>query len=170
MIANINQILRQVDDARESDFVFVLLCTAIKDKAEAYRVAYGRQCDDIDDYCKRKNIGELRSVMETFGFAESTQAVITRTENMKDMVDLLARINREVANGNLDIKDALNMEKDIRVKLQDKFEIQEEAKNQRLIIVPAKHDLICPHTNKECYKMPTKEACMKYYNLKENKK
>ena len=62
-------------------------------------------------------------------------------------------------------KDAIKIEADIRVKLNDKFNIEEEEGQKRIIVVPQKHDIICKFTNRECSAMPSKEACMKYYNL-----
>ena len=54
---------------------------------------------------------------------------------------------------------------DARVKLNDKFNIEEEEGQKRIIVVPQKHDIICKWTSRECSAMPSKEACMKYYNL-----
>ena len=54
---------------------------------------------------------------------------------------------------------------DARVKLNDKFNIEEAEGQKRIIIVPQKHDIICKWTQRGCSSMPSKEACMKYYKL-----
>ena len=59
----------------------------------------------------------------------------------------------------------LSLIKDIRINLNNKFEMTRSDDNRRIIVVPQKHLYICPHTNRECSNMPPKEVCMKYYNL-----
>jgi len=92
---------------------------------------------------------------------------ITREQNKTELLSLIERARRASENGDIDVKDALTMEKDIRVKLQDKFDMEKSEDERRIIVVPQKHDVVCPHTHRECTYMPTKEACMEHYNLKE---
>ena len=92
---------------------------------------------------------------------------ITREENRQGFIDLLAKIENGLASGQISFKDAMALEKDIRARLNDKFDMQKSDKERRIIVVPAKHLFICPHTNRECSNMPPKEVCMKYYNLVE---
>ena len=94
---------------------------------------------------------------------------ITFEENKQGLIKLLNQITKAKADGIMDTKDAFKLETDIRVKLNDKFDTAESTENKHIIVVPSKHDIICPHTNYECTFMPTKEACMKYYNIKDNK-
>jgi len=92
---------------------------------------------------------------------------VTREQNKNELLSLIKKAQKAAEDGLLDIKDALTMEKDIRVKLQDKFDMEQSEDERRILIVPQKHDIVCPHTHFECTYMPTKEACMKYYDLKE---
>lgn len=92
---------------------------------------------------------------------------ITREENRQGFIDLLAKIEDGLVNNRISFKDAMALEKDIRARLNDKFDMQKSDKERRIIVVPAKHLFICPHTNRECSNMPPKEVCMKYYNLVE---
>ena len=92
---------------------------------------------------------------------------ITREENRQGVSDLLAKIEDGLVNNRISFKDAMALEKDIRARLNDKFDMQKSDKERRIIVVPAKHLFICPHTNRECSNMPPKEVCMKYYNLVE---
>ena len=95
---------------------------------------------------------------------------ITREENRQGFIDLLAKIDEGLAQGRISFKDAMALEKDIRARLNDKFDMQKSDKERRIIVVPQKHLFICKHTNRECSNMPPKEVCMKYYNLVEKDK
>ncbi|MGN1155923.1 MAG: hypothetical protein ACI4TK_07085 [Agathobacter sp.] len=94
---------------------------------------------------------------------------ITREENRQGFIDLLAKIEEGLAQGRISFKDAMALEKDIRARLNDKFDMQKSDKERRIIVVPQKHLFICKYTNRECSNMPPKEVCMKYYNLVEKK-
>lgn len=95
---------------------------------------------------------------------------ITREENRQGFIDLLAKIDDGLAQGRISFKDAMALEKDIRARLNDKFDMQKSDKERRIIVVPQKHLFICKQTNRECSNMPPKEVCMKYYNLVEKDK
>lgn len=92
---------------------------------------------------------------------------LSREENRKGMIKLLKTLPRLVKEKKLTEREAVKIEGDIRVQLEAKFDLEESMEEQRVIVVPQKHDLICPHTNRECTSMPSKEACMEYYGLKE---
>ena len=95
---------------------------------------------------------------------------ITREENRQGFIDLLAKIDEGLAQGRISFKDAMALEKDIRARLNDKFDMQKSDKERRIIVVPQKHLFVCKYTNRECSNMPPKEVCMKYYNLVEKDK
>ena len=95
------------------------------------------------------------------------EATITREENKQRLIDMLDEIDQGRLRGEISFKDAMALQRDIRVKLNDKFEMEKSDKERRVIVVPAKHLFVCPHTNRECSNMPPKEVCMKYYNLVE---
>lgn len=83
-------------------------------------------------------------------------------EQLKRIEDLRARCDKD------DIKTLKDLEKaesDIRVRLVDKFNVQEKTSEQ-YVIVQKKFDFICPHTRRECYQM-TKEDAMNKWNLVE---
>lgn len=95
---------------------------------------------------------------------------ITREENRQGFIELLGKIDDGLAQGRISFKDAMALEKDIRARLNDKFDMQKSDKERRIIVVPQKHLFICKYTNRECSNMPPKEVCMKYYNLVEKDK
>ena len=107
--------------------------------------------------------------LEPFGVGVVNVTAITKEQNKNDLIKLLERVQMLGESKAIDIKDALKMEGDLRVKLNDKFEMEETQKQKRIIIVPSKHDIVCPHTNRECNFWPSKAACMKHYQLKEVK-
>ena len=49
---------------------------------------------------------------------------ITREENRQGFIDLLAKIENGLASGRIAFKDAMALEKDIRARLNDKFDMQ----------------------------------------------
>lgn len=152
-----------------SDVAFLVLCDTFAEKDFAYRVAYGKKGDGEALYIS-KDMQRLLAILEPFGVGKVTGATITKEQNKQDLIKLLARVQKLGAEKAIDIKDALKLEGDLRVKLNDKFEMEENQNRRRIIIVPSKHDILCPHTNRECNFWPTKNACMKHYNLKEEKK
>ncbi len=96
----------------------------------------------------------------------------TKEDNKAALLAQIDEIEQAFNNGEISFKDKSAQISAIRFRLQDKFELEKSDKEQRIIVVPAKHLFICPHTNRECSNMPPKEVCMKYYNLveKEEKK
>lgn len=168
---NIKDILETVRGtwpaASEKDIAFCILCDTIEDRSVAARLAYGLASKTAESRYDSENMKVLRDALRPFGVGALDEGAITREQNKTDLMQLLAKIKRAQSNGELEMRDALKMEADIRVKLNDKFDMDESDKKQHIIIVPQKHDYICPHTNRECSKMPSKEACIKFYNLKE---
>lgn len=92
---------------------------------------------------------------------------ISKEENRSELIKMISVIEKDMDKGAIERKDGLRLIADIRVKLNDKFEIEEEDTQRRLIVVPQKRNLICAHTQRECTFWPTKEACMQHYKLRE---
>ena len=91
---------------------------------------------------------------------------ITFEENKAEMIKLIKQADDRYANGEIDAKDHLKIVTELRVKLNDKFQVKEEMKEQ-LVIVNQKYNAICDGCGRETY-IPTKEDLMKQYNLIEN--
>lgn len=154
-------------DITAKDIVFAVLCDSFEDKDFAFRVAYEKKGDGKGQ-CDKKEFKSLLSTLEPFGVGMVSSSAITKEQNKQDLVKLLGRVQSLGNDGELELKDALKLEGDLRVKLNDKFEMEESQKQKRIIVVPSKHDIICPNTNRECNFWPTKSACIKHYNLKED--
>ena len=111
----------------------------------------------ITDEDVKKNIISNNDEIESYNKEENKAALLAQIEEIEEAYK----------QGNISFKDKSAQIYAIRFRLQDKFELQRSDKEKRIIVVPAKHLFICPHTNRECSNMPPKEVCMKYYNLGE---
>lgn len=118
---------------------------------------------DFEDYFSRKEIKWLVNYMSKNVFDDEG---ITFDENKKALLDLIERNKKLLERGEIDPKDALKIEADIRVKLNDKFKVQDDTREQVVIVEP-KYNHICRFGH-ECY-LPTKEDLIKMYNLVEKK-
>lgn len=154
----INSLKTEGVEARVRDVAYLVMCDSFVDKGLAAKVAYQE-----DEKPSNKVLSMLAEKLKPFGIGAVT--TISKDENREELLKLLQRVQDAEREGTIDPKDAIKIEADIRVKLNDKFNIEEEEGQRRIIVVPQKHDIICKHTNRECSAMPSKEACMKYYNL-----
>lgn len=154
----INSLKTEGIEARVRDVAYLVMCDSFVDKGLAAKVAYQE-----DEKPSNKVLSTLAERLKPFGIGAVT--TISKDENREELLKLLQRVQDAEREGSIDPKDAIKIEADIRVKLNDKFNIEEEEGQRRIIVVPQKHDIICKWTSRECSAMPSKEACMKYYNL-----
>lgn len=94
-------------------------------------------------------------------------AEITFEDNRKAMLGLIEQTKRKLAAGEIEAKDALKIESDLRVKLNDKFKVQDDTKD-KVVYVEKKYNTVCRH-GYECY-VPTKEDLMEMYDLVERER
>mgnify|MGYP003457208386 CR=1 FL=1 len=90
---------------------------------------------------------------------------ISFEENKAYMLKLKKDTEDAMQKGEIDKKDALKILTDISTKLNDKFRINQEEREQMVIVSP-KYNTICK-CGRELY-IPTKEELMEKYNLIEN--
>ena len=155
------------EEVSEHDIAFAVLCDTFEDKNLAYTLAYGGKCRDVELFYGNKKMERLMAVLRPFGVGRLSLAdAMTSEENKQGLIDMLSKISEGVANGEISKRDALKIEADIRVKLQDKFDVETNEQQHRIIIVPQKKDMVCPHTHKECTQWPSKEDCIKHYKIK----
>lgn len=154
----INSLKTEGIEAKIRDVAYLAMCDTFVDKSLAEKVAYQE-----DSKPSNKVLSALAKKLKPFGIGAVT--TISKDENREELLKLLQKIQDAERDGTIDPKDAIKIEADIRVKLNDKFNIEEEEGQKRIIVVPQKHDMICKWTSRECSAMPSKEACMKYYNL-----
>lgn len=154
------------------DIAYVLLRRYFDDRSYAWRVCFtDADYDDktIDAY--EEGIGyqflreALAEVRDRGGLLYDED--ITFEENKAYMLKLKRDTEMAMEAGDLEKKDGLKILSDLSVKLNDKFSVQAEVKDQ-MVIVEHKYDDICPYCQHEVASKPmTKEEAMATYNLKE---
>lgn len=155
------------------DIAYLILCKHLVNKDVAYMSLFGVEKNDgeISDYDKSEKINFLRTIIDEY--IPTTKNVrtdlkssdITFEDNKEALVALLDDIQDAVLNEELDKKDAIKLETEIRVKLNDKFNVADETKQQYIIVEP-KFNHICEWTHKECW-LQTKEYAKKHWHLVE---
>ena len=153
------------------EVAFAVLLDAFDDAQMAADAIFPNKGVSGRDTVLRDDITRLRRAVRQAASQDGKPAVLEKTiskeENRAELIRMIEVIKRDMDNGDIERKDGLKMIADIRVKLNDKFEIEEQHTQRRLIVVPQKRDIICAHTQRECTYWPTKEACMQHYNLTE---
>lgn len=157
----------------ESDIAYLLINREFKDRYKAYELTKSRGVPDeyVDNYdssdkmaCLRKYMNEhwakrKESVINT----ESIEGAITFEENRDALIRYLGEIQKLMDEKKIEPKDGMKMMTDIRLKLNDKFNIKEAQVEQRIIVQP-KFNYVCQYTHKECWLM-TEEWAKKQYHL-----
>jgi len=162
----LNSVRSEWPKASEQDIAFVILCDTLENKSLAYRLAYfKRRENDAEAFYNTPRIKKLLELLEPFGIGFIDENKLTKEENKGELLKLLNQIDDMFVQGKIDAKDALKMKSDIRVKLNDKFDMEDDQRQRRIIIVPSKHDLVCPHTKRECTYWPKKSACCSHFGL-----
>lgn len=159
------------------DIAYVLLLRSFKEKNIAYATLFGKNFTPsvLDKYDKSPKIRYLRKYMKSNyqdkdSLGQKGNKVsyedITFEENKEQLIKNLETIREMKERGELDAKDFIKLDIEIRTKLNDKFAVSEKQDEQR-IIVETKFNYICPHTHRECW-IQTKEYAMQHWNLIEN--
>ena len=157
----------------ESDIAYLLINREFKDRYKAYELTKSKDMpyEYVDNYdssdkmaCLRKYMNEnwakrKESVINT----ESIEGAITFEENRDALIRYLGEIQKLMDEKKIEPKDGMKMMTDIRLKLNDKFNIKEAQVEQRIIVQP-KFNYVCQYTHKECWLM-TEEWAKKQYHL-----
>lgn len=98
--------------------------------------------------------------------AKSDEEDITFEENKAAMIELIRRTEDALADGKIETDKGLKIIADLRVKLNDKFNVADKGV-QQLIFVQPKFNHICEYTRKECW-LQTKEYAMEHWGLIED--
>ena len=185
MITN-EQIRQTINDCAKAghsvgmrDLSYVLLCRHYEDRATAYRILFGLDADFNADYAytydQTASINYLRDYVD---FNLNTDDItkkkkkkvsysedISFEENKAEILNLIKATKQAFERGEIEAKDALKIEADLRVKLNDKFGANEQVQDQ-IVVVQQKYDSICARCGTEIARRPiTKEEAMKMYDL-----
>lgn len=185
MITN-EQIRQTINDCAKAgysvgmrDLSYVLLCRHYEDRATAYRILFGLDADFNADYAytydQTASINYLRDYVDfnlnTDDITKkkkkkvSSSEDISFEENKAEILNLIKATKQAFEKGEIEAKDALKIEADLRVKLNDKFGANEQVQDQ-IVVVQQKYDSICARCGTEIARRPiTKEEAMKMYDL-----
>lgn len=158
----------------ESDIAYLLINREFKDRYKAYELTKSKDMPDeyVDNYDSSDKIVCLRQYMNEHWAkrkeqdvinTESIEGAITFEENRDALIRYLGEIQKLMNEKKIDPKDGMKMMTDIRLKLNDKFNIKEAQVEQRIIVQP-KFNHTCQYTKKECWLM-TEEWAKKQYHL-----
>lgn len=161
-------------DVKVRDIAYVLLCKQFSDDEVAYKCLFPDE-DKFKDYDESASISFLRQyfvmnsdiiygrVDEDGDRVRGGEEEITFEENRRGLVKLLKDTEEALDDHMIEPKDAYKIMADIRLKLNNHFDVKEDVKDH-VVIVENKYNSICPHCNREV-SIPTKEELMKQYNL-----
>ena len=169
MIGN-EDISKIIDDCKAmnhnvkvGDIAYVFLLRTFKDKEVVFKALFGTTFsdNDIDVYDKSPKTKFLKKYIKSnYEDKEvpknSNKKIkdISFEENKEALVKRLGDLESLAESGELDAKDALKLEVDIRTRLNDKFAVSEKQDEQR-IIVEKKYNDICV-CGREIYR-PTRD-------------
>lgn len=154
------------------DIAYVLLRRYFEDRSYAWRVCFTDADYDektIDAYEEGIGYQYLREVLAAVrdrgGLLYDED--ITFEENKAYMLKLKRDTEMAMEAGDLEKKDGLKILSNLSVKLNDKFSVQAEVKDQ-IVIVEQKYNDVCEYCQHEVARRTmTKEEAMKEYNLVE---
>lgn len=175
-------------DVRIRDVAFAVLQNFLNDSFIAYMVAFpteSKSQEEIDEYCQspmqkflQKRITKMLSPKQPKKETtvviqqpiptqnEQSEDDISFEQNKAELLRLLHDIEEGKNNGSISDKDAIKLETEIRVKLNDKFKVVDKDDTQYIIVQP-KFNHICDITRRECW-LQTKEYAMQHWHLIED--
>lgn len=178
------QVKQAIEDCKKAgheigirDIAYVFLSRNFDDIRMPYRCLFGLDVDYNPDYAetydKTGTMQYLKGYVD-MNFSDgikkkkkkdSDDEDISFEENKAYMLKLKKDIEKAIEDGEMEKKDGYKALADISVKLNDKFQVQGEVKEQ-MVIVNAKFNAICGSCGREIY-IPTKEDLMEKYDLVE---
>lgn len=165
----IDQCAKKGYNIKVRDISYLYLCEIYVDDTIAYKSIFGDDDDSvIYEYKHSNKIKYLKSILDTnMVDTKMTQKDISFEENKAYMLSLKKQTEEAIEKEEIDKKDGLKILADLSVKLNDKFNVADNTKNQ-VVIVNQKYNDVCPYCNREISaKVLTKEEAIKMYNLVE---
>lgn len=185
MIGN-DKIRQAIDDCKRAghsvgmrDLTYVLLCGQYEDIATAYRVLFGLDADFSPEYVYTydqtsamlylKDYVERNLIVDTGRKKKkklSDDEDMSFEENKAAMIKLIRDTQEAMDRGEIEPKDGLKIQADLRTRLNDKFNVAEDVRDQ-IVVVHQKYDDI-DSAGREVARRPiSKEEAMEMYNLVE---
>lgn len=154
-------------NVRMSDIAYAMLVRNFKDITIPYTIFYGKGTSEagIKKFDKSKNMKFLKKYIQTNFENEKESEVennesgndLTFGENKEQLIKNLETIRKMKESGELDAKDFIKLDIEIRTKLIDKFKVEDNQNEQR-IIVYSKYDAICPYCHHEVRSKSAEDA------------
>lgn len=155
------------------DIAYALLCIHFEDSLVAYKCVFGYDKNYCEEYHNTYDNSEMMTYLKTYVDINLINKKKKRTkdddisfeENKAYMLKLKKDTEDAMERHEIDIKDGLKILADLSVKLNDKFNVTSEEKNQ-IVIVNQKYDDLCPRCFTEIARRPiSKEEAMEMYDL-----
>lgn len=148
------------------DVAYAYLCTHFEDSAIAYKCVYGEDVLDTATFDSRPAISHIKDQIKYSLITDATESAdkMSFDENKKEMIKLIKKTQDAMDDGLMEAKDGLKIIADIRVKLNDKFNVSDKSKSG-IVIVEPKFSKIC-ECGREIY-VPSKQELMAQYGLVE---
>ena len=178
MVTN-DQIMTTIQDCAKKghivnarDIAYAILCMHFEDSLVAFKAIFRNDSDYNEEYHNTYDNSDMMTYLKTYVDINLINKKKKRTkdddisfeENKAYMLKLKKDTEDAMERHEIDIKDGLKILADLSVKLNDKFNVTSEEKDQ-MIIVNKKYNSIC-QCGRELY-IPTKEDLMEKYNLVE---
>lgn len=161
-------------DVKVRDICYSLLRRYFEDPETVYRCLFdphGLESDAVmSSYDKSSKVAFLEGKLKKFTYKakdKKNAPEITFDDNLKDMLKLKEETQKRMDAGEISFKDGATILKDIAIKLNDKFDVKEEVKDQ-IVVVEEKFSSICGYCSHEISPRPmSKIEAMEKYNLVE---
>lgn len=163
------------------DISFVIVKRMYDDNIVAYKSIYNdnKKDKDIEDFTQSPAITFLsmyvESMLEQRGVSDNKKPKkrnkaleddITFEENKAELIKLIKETQEKEKSGEIDAKQSLDLQTKLRITLNDKFKVQEEVRDN-VVIVNQKFDDICSCGREIARRPITKEEAMAMYRLVE---
>jgi hypothetical protein len=174
-------------DVTIRDVVYSLLRAVLDNDLMCYTVVFGapQKDNDIECYERMDKVKHLISYFEKSlsnekddqqsaalvaalsanknNAKDGDSENITFEQNKSAMIQLIKRTEDALAEGAIEPDKGLKIIADLRVKLNDKFKVEDKTAEQYIIVQP-KFNNICDYTHKECW-LQTKEFAKEHWHL-----
>lgn len=160
-------------EVRIRDISYVLLCRFIADRNVIYKSVFGSATNDteIELYDQSKSISFLKTYLKDIDASgtktrKKKEADISFDENKAEMIKLIREAQDALDRGEIEAKDALKIQADLRVKINDRFGVKEDTQDQVIFVNQKYDEEVCPYCHHEIARKPiSKDEAMEMYNL-----
>ncbi len=154
------------------DVSFTLLSMLYENTELAYKSVFGNT-DGYKDYSKDSKVAFLKSYIKEnvisailFGSKDSGGNKVqdlSFEDNKAEIIKLIDATQKALEDNKIEAKDALKIQADLRVKLNDKFKVAADVRDS-VVVVEQKYNAVCEYCGHEIA-VPSEEELIQKYNL-----